>query len=171
MSALSRPHGGGGVDDEGGANNNNKDEEASCPVCLEPLSLRLHGERGPLDPVCSHKLHESCFEAVYGPVKLAVNPRTAHRVKGVCGVCRRDMRLGEDPYDHTGGAAKASSAFFERESRLARSALGRRTRADQHLISRLHRVRTHGRHHPFCACVDALAPSAFLPPTQDELRL
>ena len=55
-------------------------------------------------PVCGHKLHDTCFEAVYGGVARA-RTRTGASL-GLCGVCRRDMRLG-DPSDHGKNSASA----------------------------------------------------------------
>jgi len=34
------------------------EEEAECPVCLEPLSFRLPGEKPHIVPECGHSLHE-----------------------------------------------------------------------------------------------------------------
>ncbi|KIK61748.1 hypothetical protein GYMLUDRAFT_96594 [Collybiopsis luxurians FD-317 M1] len=74
------------------------DDEEDCPVCLEPLSFsfRLPGEKPHIVPECGHALHEACFTAVYGPppsqAKSAV-PRKSNL--GVCGVCRRPMKVGD----------------------------------------------------------------------------
>ncbi|KAF5387313.1 hypothetical protein D9757_005775 [Collybiopsis confluens] len=74
------------------------DDEEDCPVCLEPLSFsfRLPGEKPHIVPECGHALHEACFTAVYGPPpnqsKSAV-PRKSNL--GVCGVCRRPMKVGD----------------------------------------------------------------------------
>ena len=68
--------------------------EEECPVCLEPLSFRLAGEKPHVVPVCGHRLHEACFEEVYGSVVRARN-RSGHSSLGLCGVCRRDMKLGD----------------------------------------------------------------------------
>ncbi|THU87975.1 hypothetical protein K435DRAFT_762199 [Dendrothele bispora CBS 962.96] len=74
------------------------DEEEDCPVCLEPLSFsfRLPGEKPHIVPECGHALHEACFTAVYGPPpnqsKSSV-PRKSNL--GVCGVCRRPMKVGD----------------------------------------------------------------------------
>ncbi|TFK73760.1 hypothetical protein BDN72DRAFT_893718 [Pluteus cervinus] len=73
------------------------DDEAECPVCLEPLSFsfRLPGEKPHIVPECGHALHEACFTAVYGPPP---NQRSAVARKsnlGVCGVCRRPMKVGD----------------------------------------------------------------------------
>lgn len=64
-----------------------------CPVCLESLSLRLAGEKAHVVPVCGHRLHATCYENVYGGT-----PRQRGVIKslGVCGVCRREMRLSEE---------------------------------------------------------------------------
>ncbi|GAA5980718.1 hypothetical protein JCM10908_001749 [Rhodotorula pacifica] len=68
-------------------------DEETCPICLELLSLRLQGERPHVVPVCGHRLHHSCFEAVYGDVSRA-KARTSGSL-GLCGVCRRDMKIGD----------------------------------------------------------------------------
>ncbi|TDL23904.1 hypothetical protein BD410DRAFT_814169 [Rickenella mellea] len=77
------------------------DDEEECPVCLEPLSFsfRLPGEKPHIVPECGHALHEACFTAVYGPPPgqnrgaAAVLPRKSNL--GVCGVCRRPMKVGD----------------------------------------------------------------------------
>ncbi|KAF8659888.1 hypothetical protein AX16_001772 [Volvariella volvacea WC 439] len=71
------------------------DEEADCPVCLEPLSssFRLPGEKPHIVPECGHALHEACFTAVYGPIPKSSVPRKTNL--GVCGVCRRPMKVGD----------------------------------------------------------------------------
>ena len=110
------------------------EEEAECPVCLEPLSFsfRLPGEKPHIVPECGHSLHEvllllpnlcalnfhalsppqACFTAVYGP------PPGASRVGvirnsnlGVCGVCRRPMKVGD------GDGGKSNSAPFSVSTR------------------------------------------------------
>ncbi|KAH9951186.1 Pleckstrin homology domain-containing protein [Amylocystis lapponica] len=75
------------------------EDEDECPVCLEPLSFsfRLPGEKPHIVPECGHALHEACFVAVYGPLP---NPSRAGNVirkssLGVCGVCRRPMKVGD----------------------------------------------------------------------------
>ncbi|CCM00740.1 uncharacterized protein FIBRA_02780 [Fibroporia radiculosa] len=75
------------------------DEEEECPVCLEPLSFsfRLPGEKPHIVPECGHALHEACFIAVYGPPP---GPSRAGNVVrktnlGVCGLCRRPMKVGD----------------------------------------------------------------------------
>lgn len=68
-------------------------DEETCPICLELLSLRLAGERPYVVPVCGHRLHHSCFEAVYGDLARA-QTRTGASL-GLCGVCRRDMKVGD----------------------------------------------------------------------------
>ncbi|KAL8283746.1 hypothetical protein RQP46_005541 [Phenoliferia psychrophenolica] len=69
------------------------DEEETCPVCNEDLSLRLEGEKPHIVPECGHRLHAACFDAVYGGVSRA---RQKGHSPGMCGICRRDMRIGED---------------------------------------------------------------------------
>ncbi|KAF8586332.1 hypothetical protein K439DRAFT_1556429 [Ramaria rubella] len=72
--------------------------EDDCPVCLEPLSFsfRLPGEKPHIVPECGHALHEACFVAVYGPPpgsRASNLPRKSNL--GVCGVCRRPMKVGD----------------------------------------------------------------------------
>ncbi|KAG7093702.1 hypothetical protein E1B28_007357 [Marasmius oreades] len=80
------------------SNKDHVEEEEDCPVCLEPLSFsfRLPGEKPHIVPECGHALHEACFTAVYGPppsqARTAV-PRKSNL--GVCGVCRRPMKVGD----------------------------------------------------------------------------
>ncbi|KAM0756222.1 hypothetical protein T439DRAFT_282895 [Meredithblackwellia eburnea MCA 4105] len=69
------------------------DQEDSCPVCNEDLSLRLEGEKPHIVPECGHRLHAACFDAVYGGVMRA---RQKGQSAGMCGICRRDMRLNDD---------------------------------------------------------------------------
>ncbi|KAF9054534.1 Pleckstrin homology domain-containing protein [Panaeolus papilionaceus] len=74
------------------------DDDDECPVCLEPLSFsfRLPGEKPHIVPECGHALHEACFIAVYGPPPSQAGrgvPRKANL--GVCGVCRRPMKVGD----------------------------------------------------------------------------
>lgn len=75
------------------------DEEEECPVCLEPLSFsfRLPGEKPHIVPECGHALHEACFTAVYGPVPGPGRSTAILRKSnlGVCGVCRRPMKVGD----------------------------------------------------------------------------
>ncbi|TFY67578.1 hypothetical protein EVJ58_g1543 [Rhodofomes roseus] len=75
------------------------DDEAECPVCLEPLSFsfRLPGEKPHIVPECGHALHEACFTAVYGPPPGPSRAGTVIRKTnlGVCGVCRRPMKVGD----------------------------------------------------------------------------
>ncbi|KAH9921707.1 Pleckstrin homology domain-containing protein [Epithele typhae] len=75
------------------------DEEDECPVCLEPLSssFRLPGEKPHIVPECGHALHEACFTAVYGPPPGPQRGGGVIRKSnlGVCGVCRRPMKVGD----------------------------------------------------------------------------
>ncbi|KAI7936050.1 hypothetical protein MJO29_015353 [Puccinia striiformis f. sp. tritici] len=69
-----------------------------CPVCNEDLKMNLMGEKPLVIPKCGHRLHASCFEAVYGPLEEA---RRTGDVVGLCGLCRKDMRLiasGSSPF-------------------------------------------------------------------------
>ncbi|PWZ00395.1 hypothetical protein BCV70DRAFT_205881 [Testicularia cyperi] len=85
--------------------------EVDCPVCLEPLSYRLAGEKPHVVPACGHALHNACFTAIYGPpeaILAAQNP--GGRIKGagsatpgvnagppgMCGVCRKPITLKQD---------------------------------------------------------------------------
>ncbi|EGG08888.1 uncharacterized protein MELLADRAFT_115926 [Melampsora larici-populina 98AG31] len=69
-----------------------QDDGDDCPVCLEDLKMRLQGEKPHVIPSCGHILHASCFEAVYGNI---VEARKSGQILGLCGVCRKDMRLGD----------------------------------------------------------------------------
>ncbi|KAL0953730.1 hypothetical protein HGRIS_004921 [Hohenbuehelia grisea] len=74
------------------------DDEEECPVCLEPLSFsfRLPGEKPHIVPECGHALHEACFTAVYGPPPNQARSAVPRKTNlGVCGVCRRPMKLGD----------------------------------------------------------------------------
>lgn len=90
-------------------------EETDCPVCLEPLSHRLAGEKSHVVPQCGHALHNACFTAVYGSPEtvMAMQKRNAmistaqnrdpskreqyqaSQAPGMCGVCRKAIILGE----------------------------------------------------------------------------
>ncbi|EPQ56625.1 hypothetical protein GLOTRDRAFT_75412 [Gloeophyllum trabeum ATCC 11539] len=73
------------------------EEEDECPVCLEPLSFsfRLPGEKPHIVPECGHALHEACFTAVYGPPPSQKGAVVRKSNLGVCGVCRRPMKVGD----------------------------------------------------------------------------
>ncbi|KAF8845095.1 hypothetical protein BDN67DRAFT_542490 [Paxillus ammoniavirescens] len=80
------------------SNHENFDDEQECPVCLEPLSFsfRLPGEKPHVLPECGHSLHEACFTAVYGPPPGQSRSAVPSKSNlGVCGVCRRPMKLGD----------------------------------------------------------------------------
>ena len=106
------------------------EDDDECPVCLEPLSFsfRLPGEKPHIVPECGHALHEvslsypelfftltslplkACFTAVYGPPpnqQARALPRKSNL--GVCGVCRRPMKVG----DGDGGKSNSSFVFFQ----------------------------------------------------------
>lgn len=74
------------------------EDEEDCPVCLEPLSFsfRLPGEKPHIVPECGHALHEACFTAVYGPPPSQARSTVPRKTNlGVCGVCRRPMKVGD----------------------------------------------------------------------------
>ncbi|KAJ7623209.1 Pleckstrin homology domain-containing protein [Roridomyces roridus] len=76
----------------------NPEDEEECPVCLEPLSFsfRLPGEKPHIVPECGHALHEACFTAVYGPPPSQARSTVPRKSNlGVCGVCRRPMKVGD----------------------------------------------------------------------------
>lgn len=94
----------------GGATTFTEMSEVDCPVCLEPLSHRLAGEKPHVVPACGHALHNACFTAIYGPPEAllaAQNPGSRlhgagasarHSVgpPGMCGVCRKPIALGDN---------------------------------------------------------------------------
>ncbi|KAH9814757.1 hypothetical protein DFH28DRAFT_1167595 [Melampsora americana] len=82
-----------------------QDDGDDCPVCLEDLNMRLRGEKPHVIPSCGHILHASCFEAVYGNIAEA---KKSGQILGLCGVCRKDMRLGDVV---TGGPASRNVPF------------------------------------------------------------
>lgn len=53
-------------------------------------------------PECGHALHEACFTAVYGPV---VRGGARQTNLGLCGVCRRPMKIGD------GDSSKGNSKY------------------------------------------------------------
>ncbi|KAF8809493.1 hypothetical protein BYT27DRAFT_7254619 [Phlegmacium glaucopus] len=74
------------------------EDDDECPVCLEPLSFsfRLPGEKPHIVPECGHALHEACFTAVYGPPPNQQARALSRKSNlGVCGVCRRPMKVGD----------------------------------------------------------------------------
>lgn len=84
-------------------------DDDDCPVCLEPLSFsfRLPGEKPHIVPECGHALHEACFTAVYGPPPSQARSTVPRKSNlGVCGVCRRPMKVGD------GDGGKSNSKFF-----------------------------------------------------------
>ncbi|KAI0002142.1 Pleckstrin homology domain-containing protein [Russula compacta] len=119
------------------SSHSSSEEEEECPVCLEPLSFsfRLPGEKPHIVPECGHALHEACFTAVYGPVP-GVGRTTAVLRKsnlGVCGVCRRPMKVG----DGDGGKSNKLAALTGMGDRNAPSLYpGRDTPTSGRAISR-----------------------------------
>ncbi|KAG9032108.1 hypothetical protein FRB95_001885 [Tulasnella sp. JGI-2019a] len=91
------------------------DQDEVCPVCLESLSFsfRLPGEKPHIVPECGHALHEACFSHVYGPI-VRGGPRKNH--VGVCGVCRRPMKVG----DGDGGKNNKLAALTGMDSTVER---------------------------------------------------
>lgn len=93
----------------GGATTFTEMSEVECPVCLEPLSHRLAGEKPHVVPSCGHALHNACFTAIYGlPEALLAAQNPGSRLRGaaaasrhsvgppgMCGVCRKPIALGE----------------------------------------------------------------------------
>ncbi|KDQ51049.1 hypothetical protein JAAARDRAFT_164092 [Jaapia argillacea MUCL 33604] len=80
------------------SSHDSSEEEDECPVCLEPLSFsfRLPGEKPHIMPECGHALHEACFTAVYGPLPGPTKGVVVRKSNlGVCGVCRRPMKVGD----------------------------------------------------------------------------
>ena len=108
------------------SSHSHQDDGGECPVCLEPLSFsfRLPGEKPHIVPECGHALHEvrlffrlllspylfyplkACFTAVYGPPPGRTLPQKSNL--GVCGVCRRPMKLT----DGDGGKSNSASSIF-----------------------------------------------------------
>lgn len=95
---------------------NNQDEDDSCPVCLLSLSFsfRLPGEKPHVVPECGHALHEACFTSVYGPVVRGPGRQTS---LGLCGVCRRPMKLGD------GDNSKGNSTLVPRRASFSNAYL------------------------------------------------
>lgn len=84
--------------------------DADCPVCLEPLSYRLAGEKPHVVPNCGHALHNACFTAVYGrPEAVLASQDGGSSPPGMCGVCRRAIVLGGDV---EGSSSKGSSEYM-----------------------------------------------------------
>ncbi|KAJ1307082.1 hypothetical protein OPQ81_001201 [Rhizoctonia solani] len=73
------------------------DIEEDCIICGESLSFsfRLPGEKPHIVPECGHALHEACFTAVYGQVNQSRMGPLPRKNLGVCGVCRKPIRVGD----------------------------------------------------------------------------
>ncbi|KAF8751645.1 Pleckstrin homology domain [Rhizoctonia solani] len=73
------------------------DVEEDCIICGESLSFsfRLPGEKPHIVPECGHALHEACFTAVYGQVNQSRMGALPRKNLGVCGVCRKPIRVGD----------------------------------------------------------------------------
>ncbi|KAG9088359.1 hypothetical protein FRC06_002076 [Ceratobasidium sp. 370] len=73
------------------------DIDEDCIICGESLSFsfRLPGEKPHIVPECGHALHEACFTAVYGQVPSSRMGALPRKNLGVCGVCRKPIRVGD----------------------------------------------------------------------------
>ncbi|CEL62921.1 hypothetical protein RSOLAG1IB_10580 [Rhizoctonia solani AG-1 IB] len=73
------------------------DNDEDCIICGESLSFsfRLPGEKPHIVPECGHALHEACFTAVYGQVNQSRSGALPRKNLGVCGVCRKPIRVGD----------------------------------------------------------------------------
>ncbi|CAE6509337.1 unnamed protein product [Rhizoctonia solani] len=78
-------------------NDPNADIEEDCIICGESLSFsfRLPGEKPHIVPECGHALHEACFTAVYGQINQSRAGPLPRKNLGVCGVCRKPIRVGD----------------------------------------------------------------------------
>ncbi|KAI9510293.1 Pleckstrin homology domain-containing protein [Russula earlei] len=119
------------------SSHDSSEDEEECPVCLEPLSFsfRLPGEKPHIVPECGHALHEACFTAVYGPVPGSGRMTAVLRKSnlGVCGVCRRPMKVG----DGDGGKSNKLAALTGMGDRNAPSVFpGRDTPTSGRAIDR-----------------------------------
>ncbi|KAL0572801.1 hypothetical protein V5O48_009166 [Marasmius crinis-equi] len=119
------------------SNQDHVEEEEDCPVCLEPLSFsfRLPGEKPHIVPECGHALHEACFTAVYGPPPSQARTTVPRKSNlGVCGVCRRPMKVGDGDGGKSNklaaltgvGDAAASALFPGRDTPTGTGTTGRR---------------------------------------------
>ncbi|GJJ11148.1 hypothetical protein Clacol_005379 [Clathrus columnatus] len=101
------------------------DAADTCPVCLEPLSFsfRLPGEKPHVVPECGHSLHEACFVAVYAPSGTRNSAQVPRKTNlGVCGVCRKPMKVGEGDAMHGGGSSGKSNKLAALTGMVDRSA-------------------------------------------------
>ncbi|KAG8792913.1 hypothetical protein FRC12_004499 [Ceratobasidium sp. 428] len=73
------------------------DSDEDCIICGESLSFsfRLPGEKPHIVPECGHALHEACFTAVYGQLPSSRMGALPRKNLGVCGVCRKPIRVGD----------------------------------------------------------------------------
>ncbi|KAG8742764.1 hypothetical protein FRC10_000931 [Ceratobasidium sp. 414] len=73
------------------------DFDEDCIICGESLSFsfRLPGEKPHIVPECGHALHEACFTAVYGQLPSSRMGALPRKNLGVCGVCRKPIRVGD----------------------------------------------------------------------------
>lgn len=95
------------VPSPGPVHNESNNMSADCPVCLEPLSYRLAGEKPHVVPNCGHALHNACFTAVYGqPEAVMASQHSGAGPPGMCGVCRKAIFLGGE----IEGGGKSSKA-------------------------------------------------------------
>ncbi|KAF8906308.1 Pleckstrin homology domain-containing protein [Gymnopilus junonius] len=71
------------------SSHNAPDDDDECP-------LPPPGEKPHIVPECGHALHEACFTAVYGPPPSHHGRAVPRKTNlGVCGVCRRPMKVGD----------------------------------------------------------------------------
>ncbi|CED84269.1 Triosephosphate isomerase [Phaffia rhodozyma] len=81
-----------------------------CPVCVERIGaeFRISGERPDVIPECGHSIHHDCFVHVYGPLPEVNRFGDVRKVQsyGVCGVCRKPMRVSEDGGSSGGASGK-----------------------------------------------------------------
>ncbi|KAG9095970.1 hypothetical protein FS749_009344, partial [Ceratobasidium sp. UAMH 11750] len=105
------------------------DIDEDCIICGESLSFsfRLPGEKPHIVPECGHALHEACFTAVYGQLPSARMGALPRKNLGVCGVCRKPIRVGDGDSAKSNklaaltgmGDKNAGGVFPGRESTIA----------------------------------------------------
>ncbi|KAL7414666.1 hypothetical protein BDY24DRAFT_414377 [Mrakia frigida] len=94
------------------SSDSDEDETYKCPVCVERMGsdYRIQGEKPDVIPECGHAIHHDCFVHVYGPLPEANKYGVVRKPQsfGVCGVCRKPMKVGEDGGAGNGGGGKSS---------------------------------------------------------------